>query len=167
MRNLVIVILCACTLFAAPAESARASKITRSCAKSKCQVGDVVTTYSRKDDAFHTCPSRWLSRYTTFALSLASTNQPETGRLPKISAKTGEPQYISDSKGPNKTRQTLERMRADSKVSTLDQAIAKCSRGVDGRAVTIMNLKYDDRIAWVSDNKTQQTYWMPLSHIDK
>lgn len=149
------------------ASIANAEDASHSCANSKCQVGEVATTYFRKDDSFRACPTRELARYTMFVMGIASMSVQLTGKLPNISDKTGEPEYLDDSHGSNQTRLMLDSMRSQAKVATFDQAIALCPQGVGKRAVTIMNIQTDDRVAYVLDNKNQQKYWMPLSHIDR
>lgn len=90
-----------------------------------------------------------------------------TGRLPNISDKTGEPEYLDQDGKPNQTRLMLDGLRRRAGVATFDQAIASCAGGRNKAKVTILNMQKDDDVTYVHDMARNANYWMPTSSLDK
>lgn len=90
-----------------------------------------------------------------------------TGKMPNISDKTGEPEYLDGKDGQNKTRLMLDHFRKAANVGTFDQAVAMCSKGIGKVKVLVMNSPKDESSIWVANEKTKTLFWMPKSHLDK
>jgi hypothetical protein len=144
-----------------------ASQPHKSCWETVCSAGDTGITYSSKSEPYYACPTRELTDYTSFVLGLVSMNIELTGKMPNISDKTGEPEYLDGEDGPNKTRLMLENLRNKAKVSTFDEAANICSKGVGDVKVLIMNSQDDSGAIWVMDERIKNTFWMPKSNLDK
>jgi hypothetical protein len=140
---------------------------SKSCSRNACAVGETVTTYATKSDPYYACATQELSEYTNFLIGLASAQYQLTGTLPNISPKTGEPEYLDDSKGPNMTRVIIEKLRSAAKVSTFDQAVHQCMQGRAKVTVTVMNIPKDSMSFWVFEQKAKRSYWMPKGNLDK
>ena len=87
--------------------------------------------------------------------------------MPNISDKTGEPEYLDDKSGPNKTRLMLDVLRGEAKVRTFDQALAMCNKGVGKLRVTVMNSPANSIAIWVQNDKTKSAFWLPKGNLDK
>lgn len=145
---------------------AMAGSLDKSCLVNQCDVGTKVTTYSTQAEPYLACPSRELAGYTTTVLGLISTHISLTGKMPNISDRTGEPEYLDGPDGPNQTRLMLDRARSAAGVRTFDQAAAICQLGKGKQSVTVMNNPENSGVLWVKDS-SGKTYWMPKSHVDK
>ena len=144
-----------------------ASSADHSCALVSCFPGDKGVTYATKAEPFLACPTRELADYTGFVLSLISLSISLTGRLPNISDKTGDPEYIDGQDGPNKTRLMLDMLRSRAGVSTFDDAEQRCKNGIGNDHVLVMNVPENGYSIWVRDTKRNQSFWMPKSSLDK
>lgn len=140
---------------------------SKSCARNSCAVGETVTTYATKSEQYYACPTKELADYTTFILGTIAAQYELTGTLPNISQKTGEPEYLDDSRGPNMTRRIIERFRNQAHVATFDQAVAQCSPGRGKTRVMVMNVPAESTSVWVVESKTKKSYWMPRSNLDR
>lgn len=89
-----------------------------------------------------------------------------TGKFPNVSDKTGEPEYLDNADGPNKTRLMLGSYRASARVRTFDEAVARCSPGRNNVKVTVLNNPSDGFSLWVQDGKAK-AFWMPKGHLSK
>lgn len=140
---------------------------SKSCSRNVCSPGEKVTTYATKSEPYYACATQELSEYANFIIGLAAAQYQLTGTLPNISPKTGEPEYLDDSRGPNLTRVMIEKYRAAAKVATFDQALAQCMTGRAKVKVVVMNVPGEGMSIWVGDPKTKRSYWMPRSSLDK
>ena len=129
------------------------------CNITTCNAGSKVVTYSKKDDFYYACPTRELAEYVNFVVGALSSSA-TFGVLPNISPVTGDPEYEGESK------QILDSSRAAAGVQTFDQAISICSKGKHGLHLVVANNPKDGVAAWVFNEKTKQSFWMPKSHLN-
>lgn len=157
-------LLYVCFLFAA--FSCFADSSNASCLVNECPPGTEGITYVSKSEPYYACPTRELAAYTSFVLGIFSISS-LTGKMPNISDKTGEPEFLDTSSGPNKTRLMIDHYRNQANVATFSEAVAECSKGIGKIKVVVLNNQKDDDVLWVENKKTKKTFWMPNSSLDK
>ncbi|MGF6154036.1 hypothetical protein [Pseudomonas fluorescens] len=139
---------------------AGAADMSKSCSTVSCDAGDKATTYIEKGAFYFACPTKELSEYVATVWGVVSVSYQLTGKLPNISPATGEPEY------EGQTKEMIDALRSDAKVSTYDQAQALCAKGKAGVRVMVMNNPEDAISIWVgADN--QKPFWMPKSFLIK
>lgn len=160
-----------CIAAACIAVSASAVGATgKNCNEVHCAAGDKATTYGPKGEPFMVCPTRELSDYMTFEYGMLAMSAVLTGKMPNVSDKTGDIEYLDGPNGPNETRLMQDHFRNNAKVRTFDEAVAMCAKGKDGRPVTILNWPDDKEMgmsAWVRDERAKVSYWMPKGSLNK
>jgi hypothetical protein len=139
---------------------ASAADMSESCTSVDCAVGAKAVTYAQKDDSYYACPTFELSEYVNGVMGFVSMTYGMTGKLPNVSPKTGEPEYTGQ------TKDIIDNWRSDAKVSSFDEATAKCSEGKNKVQVIVMNSPETGLSVWVADQK-QNTFWLPRGHLFK
>ncbi|KAF1004103.1 MAG: hypothetical protein GAK36_00128 [Pseudomonas sp.] len=142
------------------APAANAVDLSKSCTAVDCSAGTKAVTYAQKDDAYHACPTLELSDYVNGVVGFVSMTYGMTGKMPNVSPKTGEPEYAGE------TKDMIDNWRSAAKVSSFDEATAKCSKGKDKVQVIVMNSPEGGLSVWVADQK-QNTFWLPRGHLFK
>lgn len=137
-----------------------AADMSKSCATVDCAVGAKTVTYAQKDDSYYACPTFELSEYVNGVMGLVSMTYGITGKLPNISPNTGEPEYSGQ------TKDMIDNWRSEAKVSSFDEATAKCSEGKNKVQVIVMNSPDNGLSVWVADQK-QNTFWLPRGNLFK
>ncbi|KMN48758.1 hypothetical protein VL04_17470 [Chromobacterium violaceum] len=157
-RSSVIVALTAALAFVGP--FAQAAEKKKFCNETSCEAGDKLITYATKSDFYIACPTMELSEYANLVIGLIAFNAQMIGKMPDISPVTGEPAYQGE------TAAMLQRARTKARVSSFDQAMSVCRKGVGKKVVTVMNGAKESDSIWVvgQDNKP---FWMPKSHLKK
>jgi hypothetical protein len=130
------------------------------CTFDTCKAGSKALTYYEKTDPYYSCPNRELAAYVTTIVGLLSPQAILVGQIPNFSDKTG-PEYKGE------TKAMVDMLREKAGVQTFDQAVAICSIGVDKRPVMVLNMPDNSMVAYVEDERRKQTFWMPISHLDK
>jgi hypothetical protein len=131
------------------------------CTDETCKAGTSARTYFKKDDPYYECPTRELAAYVNTVLGLVAIGVRMGAPMPNISPTTGEPEYEGESK------RMLDSLRASAHVSTFDEAVRRCRDGVTKKVVTVMNMPKDSLVVWVFDRKANESFWMPIAHLDK
>jgi hypothetical protein len=131
------------------------------CSDETCKAGTHARTYSQTDDPYYECPTRELATYVNTVLGMVAVGVALGAPMPNISPTTGEPEYLGESK------RMLDSLRASAHVSTFDEAVSLCRDGVAKKVVTVMNMPKDSLVAWVFDRKANESFWMPIAHLDK
>jgi hypothetical protein len=139
---------------------ATAQVSSSACTFDTCKAGTHARTYYKKSDPYYECPTREMAEYVTTIIGLVALHA-ALGVQPNVSPATGEPEYEGESK------RMLDNLRAAAHVSTFDDAMAQCRDGVSKKAVTVMNMPKNSLVAWVFDRKTNESFWMPITHLDK
>jgi hypothetical protein len=147
-------------LTVAATTTANAVDMSKSCTAVDCAAGTKALTYAQKEDSYYACPTFELSDYVNGTMGFVSMTYGITGKLPNVSPKTGEPQYTGQ------TKDMIDNWRTAAKVSTFDQAIAKCRVGKNKVQVIVMNSPESGLSVWVADQK-QNTFWLPRGHLFK
>lgn len=138
------------------------------CGAVKCVAGDKGVTYASKEAPYYACPTRELSDYVSFVVSLIGLSYEMIGRPPNISDKTGEPEYSENKDHPDETNLLIKMFREKAAVSTFYEALEQCKKGRGQLKVTILNSdEKDGDSIWVVDEKTRHTFWMPAGNLDK
>jgi hypothetical protein len=130
------------------------------CSVIECEAGSKSITYATKQEPYYACGTRELVEYTNFILGLMVVQAQLVGRPPNISDKTGEPEYQGE------TKSMLDALRGRAGVSTFDQAVSMCTKGVGKLNVTVLNNPKDSNAIYVMTNKNK-TFWLPKSSLDK
>jgi hypothetical protein len=149
--------LVATALLIAPQAFAQNSR----CTFETCKAGTHAVTYFKQDDRYYACPTRELANYVRTVLGLMGAQVMITGTIPNISDKTGEPEYTGE------TKMLLDSRREQAQVQTFDEAAKICTLGSNKRKVTILNMPENSMVTYVLDEVRKQTFWMPISHLDK
>ncbi|WP_261541713.1 hypothetical protein [Burkholderia multivorans] len=153
-------ITAAATLLAASAAHGAAN--SNSCMLKGCAAGDKAVTYTSKTEPYFACPTRELSDYTLFVIGSVAFSAELSGKMPELSPVTGEPIY------QGKTAEMMTTLRNAARVRTFDEAAAMCKRGRNKVRVTILDAESGrSGSARVREEKTGETYWLPVSSLDK
>lgn len=125
-----------------------AQDMSKSCALHSCREGDVVVTFYSKGSPAVGCPTKNLSIYANFIISIAV-----TFRTTEDTA-TGE------------TAQLMKKMRDDAGVSSFKEAAQGCWPLKPKQRVTI--IEYSERGAVkVSPVRGGAPYWTQSNHLDR
>jgi hypothetical protein len=84
------------------------------------------------------------------------------GVTPNVSDKTGEPEYVGE------TKVIVDTLRSRARVRSFDEAVAMCALGANGRRVTVINApgeSFYNPVVFVFDEGIKATYWMPVFHL--
>jgi hypothetical protein len=131
------------------------------CTSETCKAGTKAVTYFKKADPYYACPSREIAVYVHMVLGLVQLQAIFGGAMPNISDKTGEPEVEGE------TKAILDSLRAQAHVLTFDEALKTCTIGTNKRQVTVMNMPSESSVAYVYDERSKATFWMPISHLNK
>lgn len=112
---------------------------------------------------YYNCKSGELSDYANYVLSVLIAQEPSAGIAPEITAKTGEPVV------QGKEKILLDKYRTNAGVSSFENAIAKCYRGVGNlRVVVLYNpVESSNSIYVSSEENPQDKFWLPKERLDK
>ena len=131
-----------------------------SCSMTECAAGSAVVSYAKKGDGYFACPTMELSDYGNYVLSVMAISMIFTGHIPNISPVTGDPEQEGESKA------ILDGLRARAKVTTFDEAVSACKEGKNGLRLRVANNPKASLSIWVFNDKKQESFWMPKSHVD-
>ncbi|HEF4742820.1 TPA: hypothetical protein SAO08_002665 [Burkholderia multivorans] len=144
------------------ASAAHGAANSNSCMLKGCAAGDKAVTYTSKTEPYFACPTRELSDYTLFVIGSVAFSAELSGKMPELSPVTGEPIY------QGKTAEMMTTLRNAARVRTFDEAAAMCKRGRNKVRVTILDAESGrSGSARVREEKTGETYWLPVSSLDK
>ena len=149
-------------LVLAGATTTAAAAEPEQCTNLSCKAGSHARTFADKSDPYYACPTEALSDYIAAVIGITSIKL-AAGALPNVSDKTGEPELTG------KTKAVVDGYRAEAKVRSLDEAVARCEPGTNKRGVTILNMPTaaDAISAYVLDDSRQKTFWLPIAHLDR
>lgn len=118
-----------------------------SCGGSRCNVGDVVFTYSSKPDPAIACVTESLNAYVTFAVGLKSIGSSED-------IVTGETKLIVDG------------LRKEARVKSLKEALRGCQIAAHHQKVTILEFSDASTSSKVAPIDGSPPYWISRFSID-
>ena len=87
------------------------------CSRETCKVGTTAITYATKTDPYYACPTRELTEYVNTILGFVEITAKMSGTLPKISDKTGEPEFADE------TQDIVKGLRIKAQVTTFDVSV--------------------------------------------
>lgn len=132
----------------------------QNCLSAACPAGTRAVTYPIGQEPYYTCKSRELSDYANYALNVMLTQVQLNGGAPRVSPKTGEP----DVRGKEKA--ILDQYRANAGVSTFEEAMAKCYKGIGKVNVIVQYYPEQGDSLYVSSEKNrEEKFWLPKSKI--
>lgn len=148
------------TLMPKPAKNTAADP-SRNCLSAVCPAETKAVTDTNQP--YYNCKSGELSDYANYVLSVLIAQEQSAGIAPEITAKTGEPVV----QGKEKT--LLDKYRANAGVSSFEDAIAKCYRGVGNlRVVVLYNpVESSNSIYVSSEENPQDKFWLPKDRLGK
>ena len=130
------------------------------CMAVDCPAGSRAVTYAKRQEPYYACGTRELADYTNFVLGLVVMQKQLTGTMPNISDKTGEPEYQDE------TKLMLDSLRKKAGVTTFDQAVSMCAKGVGRLKVVVLNNPKDNNVIYVVTHN-KKTFWLPKTSLDK
>ncbi|MDE1942730.1 MAG: hypothetical protein KGI47_06260 [Betaproteobacteria bacterium] len=136
------------------------SKQGETCFLTKCAAGTVGKTHSSKNDHYYACPTKELAEYTNFVIGVMALTYQMTGNIPNISPDTGEPEY------EGQTKEMIDNLRSDARVTTFDEAAGKCVDGENGLTVVVANNPSSGSAIWVVDRHKNNGFWMPKTNLN-
>ena len=151
--------IAALILLAAPFY-ASAQAATENCMAVECAAGTRAVTYATKQEPYYACGSRELADYTNFVLGLVVMQKQLTGTMPNVSDKTGEPEYHGE------TKLMLDSLRKKAGVTSFDQAVSMCTKGLGKLKVVVLNNPKDSNAIYVATD-SKKTFWLPKTSLDK
>lgn len=133
-----------------------------SCISAYCPIGTKAMTHTVHQNPYFTCKSGELSNYTNFVLGVMREQIQSEGYSPEISANTGEPVV------QGRDLIMLDRYRARAGVSSFEEAIAQCYKGIGGLKVVVLSNPMKSASIYVSaeDNKANK-FWLSKAALDK
>ena len=146
------------------ANDANTSAVTdakSSCSSADCPVGTAAVTRSTAQEPFYTCKSGELAEYTNYVLNLPDAQtQPEVFSR-KLSDTTGVPQVEASDKS------ILEKYRANAGVSTFEEALSKCYKGIANMNVLVLDDPKDGSSIYVASEENQEEkFWLPKARLE-
>lgn len=133
----------------------------QNCREAACPVGTKGVTAMIGSEPYYTCKSGELSDYANYALSVSLAQAQIGGPPQKINAK-GEPDIQGEAK--NK----LDSYRANAGVSTFEQAMAKCYKGVGNQNATVLYYPDQGDSLYASlEKNSEEKFWLPKSKLYK
>lgn len=137
-----------------------ASPIKSSCLSSECPAGTKAVTYTTQQEPFYQCKSSELSEYANFVLGVMLKQVRYADIAPEISGKTGEPAVQGDDK------LLLDKYRAKAGVSSFEEALSKCYRGIGNLKVAVLYSPTDSNSIYVAAEDDQENkFWLPKSRL--
>lgn len=131
-----------------------------SCLATGCTTGTKAVTYTTQQEPFYLCKSSELSEYANFVLDLMIKKARYADIPPEISVKTGEPAVQGDD------RLLLDRYRAKAGISSFEEAISKCYRGVSNLNVVVLFSPDDSNSIYVAAEGSQDDkFWLPKARL--
>ena len=143
-----------------PVDSVPLNKL--GCQTSECSAGTKAVTYTSQQEPFYTCKTGELSDYANHVLGLMVLQGRFTESLPKMSATTGEPEVAGNDK------YLMDRYREKAGVSTFEEALAKCYRGIGNlKVVVLYSPKESNSIYVVAEDRQENKFWLPRARLYK
>lgn len=135
---------------------------SQTCQISACPGGTKAVTSSSQQAPYYTCKSGELSDYANYVLSVMLVQVSFTGLSPKITSQTGEPVV------PENEQLLFDKYRANAGVSSFDEALSKCYRGVGNLKVTVLYNPKNGSSIYVSAEAGQDNkFWLPKTKLNK
>jgi hypothetical protein len=148
---------------AAPPKAADVPQLTpeeaRQCNFTDCPAATKVVTASAADGPYLACSTEALSNYTNTVLGFMSAGAAMGTGTPNLDLDTGEPQYAGE------TKQIIVNLRTAARVSSFDEAAARCQKGRYRMAATVLNFVKDRQSTWIADG-SGYAYWVPTVELD-
>ncbi|MDX8380447.1 MAG: hypothetical protein R8K48_10510 [Gallionella sp.] len=133
-----------------------------SCISAQCPVGTKAVTQTVLQQPYFTCKTGELSDYANFVLSVMQDQLQSDGYSPEISADTGEPVV----QGRDLIR--LDRYRARAGVSSFEEAIAQCYKGIGGLKVVVLSNPMKSASIYVrEEDNVNNKFWLSKAALDK
>lgn len=133
----------------------------QNCKETACPVGTRGVTASIGSEPYYTCNSGELSDYANYALSVSLAQAQVGGPPQKITGK-GEPDIQGDAKD------LLDRYRAKAGVTTFEEAMAKCYKGIGRQNVSVLYYpEQGDSLYAASEKNSEDKFWLPKSKLYK
>lgn len=134
----------------------------KNCQLYECGAGSLAITDTPKQKPYYTCKSEALSNYSNYVLDVMFANVQFTGFPPKVSNKTGEPDVQGEEK------KLLGEYRTLAGVSTFEEAISQCYKGVGNTKVIVLyNPKKSNSIYVYPESNQEDKFWLPKVRLNK
>jgi hypothetical protein len=159
---LLLVLMTMILILSNPKKEDASAVSSQACQTSTCPAGTKAVTSSSQQEPYYTCKSGELSDYANYVLSVMLAQINLTGISPKITSKTGEPVV------PGNEQLLLDKYRANAGVSSFDEALSKCYRGIGHLKVTVLYNPKDGGSSYVSAEANQDNkFWLPKAKLNK
>jgi hypothetical protein len=133
---------------------------TQSCQSVVCPAGTKAVTDTALQKPYYTCKSQEFSDYANYVLNVMLAQTQFAGVTPEISGKTGEPVV------QGKEKSILDTYRANAGVSTFEEAIAKCYKGIGRQTVIVLyNPAQGDSLYVAAEENQADKFWLPKARL--
>lgn len=134
----------------------------QNCLAAACPAGTKAVTDTAQQKPYYTCKSSEYSDYANYVLNVMVAKAQLVGMTPQVSPQTGEPAVEGQEKS------NIEKYRANAGISTFEEAIAKCYKGIGRQNVIVLYYPADsDSIYVAAEDNQEDKFWLPKARLNK
>ena len=134
----------------------------QNCLAAACPAGTKAVTDTAQQKPYYTCKSSEFSDYANYVLNVMVAKAQLVGTPPQVSPKTGEPVV------EGKEKSNIEKYRANAGITTFEEAIAKCYKGIGRQNVIVLYYPADsDSIYVAAEDNQEDKFWLPKARLNK